>query len=163
MQHKLYVAFLAIMAFPLVFGATRYEFALRFSTVPVHNVNHGKATSQVLTSTISPGDLSFYIGESGGNSAVWISELVSFNQENNTWTEEGNITFSMGDTISFHSVGEGHAFNGPNPGDSYGGIAYAIESGTGMFEGVTGIMVDTFVSVANQTEFEINAWAIMWV
>jgi hypothetical protein len=31
-----------------------------------------------------------------------------------------------------------------------------------MFESASGIMVDTFVAMANQTTFEINAWGIFW-
>ena len=86
--------------------------------------------------------------------AEWLSELVS--QNGSEWQEAGNVTLSPGNTFLFHSIGNGHSFNGAD-GSGYGGIVYEITGGIGMYEGASGVMVDTFYSIANATTFNIFA------
>jgi len=144
-------------------GVTRFEFALTFNTTPINNVNHGIAFTQSLITYINAEAMQFEDAVStDGDAVLWTSELTSTGP-NNTWTEKGNLTFAFNSVLFFSSVGKGHAFDGPSTGDSYGGITYQIYDGLGVFQGASGVMVDTFVSTANVASFDINAWAIFWV
>jgi len=173
---------LAVCGFQLAAGHTRapFEFALKFNCTPSPTgVNHAWAVTQSLITNLTSVPPRFVeIDEKEGH-AEWVSVLV--NQTANSWSEKGNISFTpkrRAEASLLHKVRDDAVGNGEEEdmlhfespgltgvifGNNHGAITYNITGGTGRFRGATGMMVDTFVALPNQTTFAINAWGFFWL
>jgi hypothetical protein len=157
---------------------TRVEFALLFEAHPVNGYNHGVASSQVLTSSLSGNDespLSFMqqnitlLPESSSVSLHWLSHSTSY--DNGTFSNVGNLTLSddtSGHVLAqllFENDGLGSFAYGPNmsDGSNYGGIGYQILSGSGLWEGAFGGFADMFIGTGDNVYFPISALGVFWI
>eukprot|EP01095_Lingulamoeba_sp_RSL-Kostka_P011126 TRINITY_DN4158_c0_g1_i1.p1 TRINITY_DN4158_c0_g1~~TRINITY_DN4158_c0_g1_i1.p1 ORF type:complete len:163 (-),score=45.39 TRINITY_DN4158_c0_g1_i1:178-666(-) len=140
----------------------QYEFALQFTSYPNGDTNTAYAYSQSLTTKVGSQFPSFnydQLTNSTTERAVWLSYLTV--SVGNRWGEAGNITFSEGNTIIFESNGISGDQIGNFSDLQYGTITYKITNGTGAYENVYGMMVDTFITddPSNPSApFLINAW-----
>jgi len=138
-----------------------YEYALTFNTIPVGNVNHGVASSQLRDNNFHESGPKYHVFSTAEEaSAVWLSEVTSY--ANGTFSEAGNITFGSVDNLIFFQsrvLGTAQGL----PGVGYGSISYEITNGTGIFKGAKGWMVDIFVAFDDRPSFDINAWGWFYV
>jgi len=147
----------------------RVEFAAIFQNHPINGVNHGKASSQDIFTTIGEnGTLSFAQTTTPTSLVLlWTSTPVSY--QNGTFSNSGSVALAFSSnssviaSINFQSNTLGQARNGPNSGDAYGGITYAILHGTGYWKTAQGTMIDMFIAPASDTTFPILVWAIFWI
>eukprot|EP00300_Choanocystis_sp_HF-7_P009195 c16311_g1_i1.p3 GENE.c16311_g1_i1~~c16311_g1_i1.p3 ORF type:complete len:119 (+),score=20.10 c16311_g1_i1:237-593(+) len=110
----------------------------------------------------SNGSLQFVLAAAETNDITWNSTVVA---QSGGWTEKGSLTFgtSGGDVSSITFAGTGTIVPTSVPGLATGGITYTILSGTGVFAGAQGLIVDSFRSYAHQAWFLISAWGTIYV
>jgi len=106
------------------------------------------ATLSALPCAITtPGDSSGYYGiirTIAGPCSTFESK-VTFTGDT-AFQEEGTITLSdRGDSFRFTTVGHGYLGTSADPKIKHGCVAWKVESGTGQFEGATGLITSNFL------------------
>ena len=113
-------------------GMPDVEFALKFISTPIDGINHAVAQSETLMTTLTATSVEFTdTSGSQGMKAMWLSSTGAqkvrratplfidthaacawprccnraCHDQDNTWSEVGNITFPSGDAILFRSFG----------------------------------------------------------
>ena len=95
-----------------------------------------------------------------GGGATFESEV--FPNEDGTITESGVIDFGAGNSITFSTRGTGAMGPSAHPDLTHGGISWQVDSGTGIFDGATGIIASNF-TVSGSGEVVDNQWGVIFL
>lgn len=121
------------------------------------------ATSTVanqITSTAGQSGLSTQMEQVAGEPAEFTSEVTMTGQT--SLTEVGTINFGNGNSVTFSTVGEGYVSASPENGLSHGCIMWKVDSGTGQFEGASGLITSNF-TLSDAGEVNDYHFGYLWV
>jgi hypothetical protein len=60
------------------------------------------------------------------------------------FVQEGTVSFGSGNALSFHTLGTGESARSPDPHLKHGTASWAVDGGTGQFEGARGRINSNF-------------------
>ncbi|HEX3408637.1 MAG TPA: hypothetical protein VHS07_00050 [Candidatus Binataceae bacterium] len=102
----------------------------------------------IITTSGESGGFEGVIRGSAGARATFESKVTFLGDT--AFNEEGTITLGDG-SIRFSTVGQGYLGGSADPQVKHGCVAWKIESGTGRFEGASGLITSNFlVSAAGE-------------
>ena len=108
-----------------------------------------------ISTAIGDGSVDATIEAIAGNGASFVSDV--FPNEDGGFTESGTIDFGGGNTIDFSTRGTGAMGPSADSNLTHGGICWQVDSGTGLFDGATGIITSN-LTVSGAGEVVDNRW-----
>ena len=117
------------------------------------------AASTVSTS-IEGGGVDTAIAAAAGGSASFVSDV--FPNADGSFTESGTIDFGGGNSFAFSTRGTGEMGPCADPDLTHGGICWKIDSGTGIFDGASGIITSNF-TVSGTGAVVDNQWGVIFL
>ena len=100
------------------------------------------------------------IAAAGGGSASFVSDV--FPNADGSFTESGTIDFGGGNSFAFSTRGTGEMGPCADPDLTHGGICWKIDSGTGIFDGASGIITSNF-TVSGTGAVVDNQWGVIFL
>ena len=114
-----------------------------------------------ISTAVDAGSVDATIEAIAGSSVSFVSDV--FPNEDGSFTESGTIDFGEGNSFTFSTRGTGEM--GPWPPDpdlTHGGICWKIDSGTGIFDGATGIITSNF-TVSGSGAVVDSHWGVIFL
>ena len=116
--------------------------------------------SSTISTSVDSGGVDATIEAAAGGSATFVSDV--FPNEDGSFTESGTIDFGGGNSFAFSTRGTGEMGPCADPGLTHGGICWKIDSGTGIFDGATGIITSNF-TVSGSGAVVDNQWGVIFL
>ena len=117
------------------------------------------AASRIST-TVDDGGVDAAIEAIAGNSVSFESDV--FPNEDGSFTESGTIDFGGGNSFTFSTRGTGAMGPSADSNLTHGGICWQVDSGTGIFDGATGIITSNF-TVSGGGDVVDNQWGVIFL
>lgn len=111
------------------------------------------ASGQTLRSTIKPDGVQAAIEPSGGDKALFESEVEIVGE--GQFVESGTITYGHAGKVRFTTVGRGILGPAPQAGVQRGAVIWQIVEGDGRFRGAQGLITSNF-TVGQSGEVQDN-------
>ena len=127
------------------------ETVLKAATKAPSTRIESKAGSDGVSSSFSPID---------GGEATFTSEVRLTG--GTSLDEDGTIDFGGGNSVQFSTVGEGHVAPSPEDGLMHGCVMWKIDSGTGRFEGASGLITSNF-TLSGDMKVNDYQFGVIWV
>jgi hypothetical protein len=119
-----------------------------------------RSASTRITSSIGGSGLESWRETVDGGSAEFTSEVRLTGDT--SFTETGTIRFGEGNSFDFSTIGEGYLAPSPEAGLNFGAIHWRIDSGTGQFEGASGIITSNF-TLSEDGAVTDRQFGVIWV
>jgi hypothetical protein len=116
--------------------------------------------SSTISTSVDSGGVDATIEAAAGGSATFVSDV--FPNEDGSFTESGTIDFGGGNSFAFSTRGTGEMGPCADPNLTHGGICWKIDSGTGHFDGATGIITSNF-TVSSSGEVVDSQWGVIFL
>ena len=116
--------------------------------------------SSTISTSVDSGGVDATIEAAAGGSATFVSDV--FPNEDGSFTESGTIDFGGGNSFAFSTRGTGEMGPCADPDLTHGGICWKIDSGTGIFDGATGIITSNF-TVSGSGAVVDNQWGVIFL
>ena len=113
-----------------------------------------------ISTAVDDGPVDATIEAIAGNSVSFVSDV--FPNEDGSFTESGTIDFGGGNSFAFSTRGTGEMGPCADPNLTHGGICWKIDSGTGHFDGATGIITSNF-TVSSSGEVVDSQWGVIFL
>ena len=113
-----------------------------------------------ISTAVDDGSVDATIEAIAGNSVSFVSDV--FPNEDGTFTESGTIDFGGGNAFDFSTRGTGAMGPSADSNLTHGGICWQVDSGTGIFDGATGIITSNF-TVSGSGEVVDSQWGIIFL
>ena len=117
-------------------------------------------SAATISSSIDDGGVDATIEVVAGGSATFESEVIP--NEDGTITESGVIDFGSGNSFTFSTRGTGAMGPSADSDLVHGGICWQVDSGTGIFDGATGIVTSNF-TVDGSGAVVDNQWGVIFL
>ena len=117
-------------------------------------------SSSTITTLIDGISVDASIEKVGGGGATFDSEV--YPNEDGSFTESGTIDFGGGNSFAFSTRGTGEMGPSADSNLTHGGICWKVDSGTGIFEGASGIITSNF-TVSGSGEVCDNQWGVIFL
>jgi hypothetical protein len=118
------------------------------------------SSSTRIDSILGPDGVSCEVSPLDGEEARFTSEVRL--SSTSTFDEDGTIDFGNGNTLRFSTIGQGHLEQPDDDGLTRGCVMWKIDSGTGQFEGATGLITSNF-SLASDLEVNDHHFGVFLV
>ena len=118
------------------------------------------APSSAITTLVSAEGVEGMIEPIDGGKATFESEVVV--GDGGAFKETGTITFGDGNQLTFSTVGDGFMGASADPNLTHGTIMWRVDSGTGQFEGATGLITSNF-TVGSKGEVTDNQFGVIFL
>ena len=116
--------------------------------------------SATISTSVDSGGVDATIEAAAGSSASFVSDV--FPNADGSFTESGTIDFGGGNSFAFSTRGSGEMGPCADPDLTHGGICWKIDSGTGIFDGATGIITSNF-TVSGSGAVVDNQWGVIFL
>ncbi len=121
---------------------------------------HSSGSASTITTSVDDGGVDAAIEAIAGNSVNFDSDV--FPNEDGSFTESGTIDFGGGNSFAFSTRGTGTMGPSADSNLTHGGICWQVDSGTGIFEGASGIITSNF-TVSGGGEVCDNQWGVIFL
>ena len=119
-----------------------------------------RGSASRISTAVDDGAVDATIEAIAGNSVSFESDV--FPNEDGSFTESGTIDFGGGNSFTFSTRGTGAMGPSADSNLTHGGICWQVDSGTGIFDGATGIITSNF-TVSGGGDVVDNQWGVIFL